>query len=291
MKQNFAQQWLEILCTIIPEAISAMFMMLDSQEKQIRPLAKWPTDLDHYADFTPIVKFALKKQKQVCIPNVHVSDKRSFDFFALPIYIQSELLGVIVIKVNHLPTSRHQAVFDTLKQGAQWLQLAHSNQNKGDNNDFYSSIVGLLAACFEQTSYREGLIRLVTELTRKFNCERVAFGEFQHYHCRVVALSNSAGFDARSNLMQKIADAMDEAIEQDSAIIFPDPKSILIQRAHQELARKFGTGSLCTIPLIHEHQVFGAITLLRSEEMPFDQETLDLSQQTLALMTPFSLIS
>ena len=136
MKQNFAQQWLEILCTIIPEAISAMFMMLDSQEKQIRPLAKWPTDLDHYADFTPIVKFALKKQKQVCIPNVHVSDKRSFDFFALPIYIQSELLGVIVIKVNHLPTSRHQAVFDTLKQGAQWLQLAHSNQNKGDNNDF-----------------------------------------------------------------------------------------------------------------------------------------------------------
>lgn len=85
---------------------------------------------------------------------------------------------------------------------------------------------------------------------------------------------------------------MDEAIEQDTAIIFPDPapsskKGKLIQRAHHELARKFGSGSIFSIPLTHQQETFGAITLLRSEDKPFDNETLDLCQQTMALMTPF----
>ena len=128
---------------------------------------------------------------------------------------------------------------------------------------------------------------MVTELTPEFNCDRVAFSEFRRYHCQVVALSNSSSFDDRSNLIQKIADAMDEAIEQDSTIIFPDPKARLVQRAHQDLARKFGSGSLCSIPLIHEKKVFGAVTLLRSEEKPFDRDVLDLCQQALSLTTPF----
>jgi len=133
---------------------------------------------------------------------------------------------------------------------------------------------------------------MVTELTRSFNCERVAFAEFNHYHSQVVALSNSANFDSRSNLMRKIADAMDEAIEQDAAITYPIPensskKAKFIQRAHQELSRKYGSGSILTIPLIHQQKIFGAVTLLRSEDKPFDKETQDICQQTMSLMTPF----
>jgi len=184
-----------------------------------------------------------------------------------------------------LPESRHAAVFNSLKRGVKWLRLANVTDTQDDN--FYTSVVGLLAACFEQSSYQQGLIRMVTELTREFNCERVAFSEFRHHHCHLIAISNSSSFDDRSNLVRKIADAMDEAVEQDSAIVFPDPDTKQIQRAHQDLARKFGAGSLCSIPLIHDQEVFGAVTLLRSEEFPFDSETLDLCQQALSLITPF----
>jgi len=285
MNKQFLQRWLTTLCSFIPGVHSAVFMVPDREKNLIRPLARVPSNLEQSADFLPIVKYTLKKRQQGCFPKAQTRDGQAFDLFSLPISIQSRMLGIVVIKAKHLPTTHQQAVFKVMKQGVKWLTLAGVNNTQDDS--FYSNVVGLLAACFEQESYHQGLIRMVTELTREFDCDRVAFSEFRRHHCQVVALSNSSSFDERSNLIQKIADAMDEAIEQDSAIIFPDPKASLVQRAHQDLARKFGSGSLCSIPLIHEKKVFGAVTLLRSEEKPFDRGVLDLCQQTLSLTTPF----
>ena len=285
MNKQFSQQWLATLCSFIPGVHSAMFMVPDREKNLIRPLASLPANLEQPKDFLDIVKYTLKKRQQGCFPKAQTSNGQAFDLFSLPVSIKSRMLGIIVIKVKHLPTSHHEAVFKVMKQGVRWLKLGGVNNTQDDN--FYTSVVGLLAACFEQQSYHQGLIRMVTELTQNLSCERVAFSEFRGHHSQLVALSNSANFDDRSNLIQKIADAMDEAIEQDSTIVFPDPKSRLVQRAHQDLARKFGAGSLCSIPLIYEQKVFGAVTLLRSEENPFDLETLNLCQQTLSLMTPF----
>ena len=285
MNQKFSQLWLATLCSFIPGVHSAVFMVPDRGNNSIRTVAKLPASLGQINDFISIVKYTLKSREHGYFPNARTIGDQAYDFFSLPVLMQSKIFGILIIKVKHLPESRQAAVFNSLKRGVKWLRLGNVTSTQGDN--FYSSVVGLLAACFEQGSYQQGLIRMVTELTREFNCERVAFAEFRHHHCYVVAISNSSGFDDRSNLVRKIADAMDEAVEQDSAMVFPDPDAKQIQRAHQDLARKFGAGSLCSIPLIHDQEVFGAVTLLRSEEMPFDSETLDLCQQALSLITPF----
>ncbi|MCZ6471612.1 MAG: efflux RND transporter periplasmic adaptor subunit [Gammaproteobacteria bacterium] len=285
MNQKFSQLWLATLCSFIPGVHSAVFMVPDRGNNSIRTVAKLPASLGQINDFISIVKYTLKSREHGYFPNARTIGDQAYDFFSLPVLMQSKIFGILIIKVKHLPESRHAAVFNSLKRGVKWLRLGNVTSTQGDN--FYTSVVGLLAACFEQGSYQQGLISMVTELTREFNCERVAFAEFRHHHCYVVALSNSSGFDDRSNLVRKIADAMDEAVEQDSAIVFPDPDAKQIQRAHKDLARKFGAGSLCSIPLIHDQKVFGAVTLLRSEEMPFDSETLDLCQQALSLITPF----
>jgi len=256
----------------------------------MRPLAIIPASLEIITDFADIVKYALKKRSQVCIPKAETLNNQTYDFFALPIYSQKILLGVIVIKVKHVAESRHTGIFKSLKQSIKWLGLANLAKDQGD--DFYIHVVGLLASSFEQLSYHESLIRMITELTQSFDCERVAFAEYNHYQSQVVALSNSANFDSRSNLMRKIADAMDEAIEQDTAITYPKSKSSstktkFIQRAHQELSRKYGSGSILTIPLLNQQKIFGAVTLIRTEDNPFDNETQDICQQTMALMTPF----
>ena len=180
-------------------------------------------------------------------------------------------------------------MFDFINSGIKWLGLASFSKPEpgpGDN-EFYSNVVGVLASCFEQGSYHQGLMRMVAELTSQFHCERVAFAEQQGHHSRVIALSNSAHFDQRSNLVRRIEDAMDEAIEQDNMILFPADDSKAIQRAHQDLASQFCPGTIATIPLIHDREVFGAITLLCSEDLPLDVKSLDLCQQTLSLLTPF----
>jgi len=285
MNNKFSQQWLKIICSQLPDIESAIFMTPDIKTRQLRVLAKWPSTLKSAAEFNEVVQYVLKKREQVYFPAAVEIDQQSFDLFALPVLSQKKLLGILVIKIKHQPEPRHKAIFSSLKQSVKWLQLSTPSQSQSD--DFYSHVVSLLASCFEQTNYQQGLISMVTELTRVFNCERVAFAEYQGHYSQVIALSNSASFDDRSNLIQKIAAAMDEAIEQDNAVTFPDPDSKLILRAHHELARKFGSGSICTLPLIYDQKVFGAISLLRSEENPFDQQTLKLCEQTFSLLTPY----
>jgi len=285
MDSRFSQIWLDTTCKMIPDVHSAIFVMPDGVNRQMRLMAKWPTDLEQHDDLLAIVKYCLKKSEPVCMPSSDTIDNQVYDFYALPIQIQSTSYGAVVIRIEHLPESKQKQVFSSLKRSIQWLRLA--GVSNGQEDGFYSHVVSLLASSFEQGSYHQGLIRMVAELTAEFQCERVAFAEYHRHHCRVIALSNSAEFDQRSNLVQMIADAMDEAIEQDDVIQFPDPKAMLILRAHQELARKFGSGSLCTIPLVHENQVFGAITLLSSEDNSMDSKAINLCQQTLSLMTPF----
>jgi RND family efflux transporter MFP subunit len=285
MELNFTQLWLNILCTTLNEVHSAIFVIQDDDSQAIQPLAKWPENLSGSEDFAQIIKYALIKNEPVSVLNVQQANNHRYDYFALPVAIQSQVLGTIVLKIEHSPTERHETIFNTLQQSVQWLPLGNSKHNEEEG--FYVSIINLLATCFEQKSYREALISLVAELTQSLNCERVALGEFENQHSKVVALSNSAQFDARSNFMQKMADAMDEAIEQDNLILFPNPNTATITRTHQELARKFGSGCLLTIPMMYGGEVYGAITLSRTEEQPFDSETVLLCKQTVSLLTPF----
>jgi len=287
MNSRFSEKWLETLCSLLPGVHSAVFMVPDQSNEQMHLLARWPEELDKYQDFFATVKYALKKRGEVCLAKAQVVDGQALDYFAKPVYIRSRLVGVLAIKMNHLPTNKHLAVFHSIKRSIKWLGLASFLKSENARDNFYGDVVGVLASCFEQGGYQQGLMRMVAELSSQFNCDRVAFAEFRNHHCELIALSNSAEFDQRSNLVRKIADAMDEAVEQDSAILFPDKESKVIQRAHQELARKFGSGSIATVPLIFERKVFGAVTLLCSEELPLDDRTLDICQQTLSLLTPF----
>lgn len=285
MNAGFTQHWLTILCQAINGVHSALFILLNGDNQSVQVTAKWPADMTDVNDFAEIIKYAINKNEPLSIVNVQEPSKGHYDFFVQPVLFQTELLGTILVKVNHTPKEHHDATFKTLQQGVRWLELANTGQDK--NPDSFAPAIALLSACLEQKSYREALISLVTELTQALNCEQVAVGEFENQHSKIVALSNSAHFDARSNFMQKIADAMDEAIEQDSLIVYPQPYANVMQRAHQELTRKFGAGCSLTIPLVNDEDFFGAITLLRREDKPFDPETVSLCQLSMSLLTPF----
>jgi RND family efflux transporter MFP subunit len=285
MSDRFSQKWLETLCSLLPNVHSAVFMVPDPEADGFHLLARWPNGLDQYMDFFESVKHALKQRGEACLAKAETVDGQALDYFVKPVYIRSKLAGVLSVKMNHLPTAKHLDIFQSLKRGVQWLGLASYNRTESD--EFYGSVVGVLASCFEQQGYQQGLMRMVAELTSEFNCERVAFAELRGHHCNVVALSNSADFDQRSNLVRRIADAMDEAVEQDRAILFPNANSKLIQRAHQKLVRKHDIASVATIPLASSGKVFGAVTLIGDGGSALDGKTLHLCQQILSLLTPF----
>ena len=286
---DFAQNWLNIQCQTIPELFCALLLIADKDNKSLHPAAQWPEQNKQAFELVAIAKKAYTQQQTATnSPQVNQPETTDqADYLALPIFADAQLIGVIAIKTKAQSQTLQEKNLDTLRLGTHWLAMPNLKQES--DNEFYTTVTKLTATCLEQDTYKQSLITLITELTTHFDCERVAIGEYNGRQSKVVALSNSAQFDAKSNLTRLIEDAMDEAIDQDQIITTPhhDDQQVAADIAHRELARSFGSGAICTLPLVYDGQVFGAITMEYRDESPISPESIRLCEQTMALATPF----
>lgn len=287
--KNFAQSWLDTQCLSIEGLNTALFLLTKNDNKTLIPVAQWPIDNKEPMELLIVAKLAIKKRGNVI--NSDLDDSSSgntqFDYLASPIYLDKQLLGIVAVKITHQDEQSQQKILQSLIVGTKWLGLLKATNKPKDS--FYMTVVQLTVNCLQQDSVQKIFTVLINEFTREFLCERVTIGKIKTHHAQVVALSNSAKFDAKSNLIQSISAAMDEAIDQDQIVVYPetDPENTGITYAHAELARKFGSGAICTIPFVFNESVFAILTMERSESNPFDKETISICEQTLALLSPF----
>jgi RND family efflux transporter MFP subunit len=287
--KNFAQNWLDIQCQSIEGLCSALFLLTDADKTSLKPAAQWPVDSKEPMELVAVSMLAVKSRDNVVNSNIRdeTTEKQTFDYLASPIFINKQLLGIIAVKTTHHDEQKQQKILHAITVGTKWLGMTQSTDEPQDQ--FYMTVVKLAVNCLQQDSVNKAFIVLINEFTREFSCERVAVGEITHHHAQVIALSNSANFNDKSNLIRTISAAMDEAVDQDQVTVYPETsnETTAITHAHAELARKFGSGSICTIPFVFNETIFAVLTMERSEINPFDQETINICQQTLALISPF----
>ena len=147
MHNRFSEKWLETTCAMLPNVDCAVFVVPDASNEQLHLLAHWPRERDQHAELLDTVKYALKKRDEVCIANAQVIDGQQMDLFAKPIYLRDELVGVLAIRLHNLPPAKHTAVFESLRRSVRWLGLASFTKPQSD--DFYGTVVGMLASCFD----------------------------------------------------------------------------------------------------------------------------------------------
>ncbi len=287
--KHFSQNWLDIQCQSIEGLCSALFLLTDIENKGLRPVAQWPKNSNESLELVAVSKLAVSNQDIAINSNISTNstEKQTFDYLASPIYIEKQLLGVIAVKTTHHDEKKQKKILHALSVGSKWLAMSQASEESQD--PFYTTVVRLSISCLQQNSVNETFSVLINELTKEFSCERVSIGHVKNHHAQVIALSNSAKFDDKSNLIRTISAAMDEAIDQDQVTIYPetDKQTASITLAHAELARKFGCGAICTIPFVYDESVFAVLTMERSEATPFDQQAINICEQTLALISPF----
>lgn len=147
-------------------------------------------------------------------------------------------------------------------------------------------VLGLQARALAQDGYVAAATAVVTELAQLLGCERVSIG-FQHNgNARVGAISHGADIGSRQQLVRAIGAAMDEAIDQGSAIVHPLPpeSSPSVSLAHTELSRSNGQASICTVPIVSRTRSHGALVFERREA--FDAPTLETAKDVAGLVGP-----
>lgn len=290
--REFCQSWLAIQCRMISGVEGAAVLVLLEPEGSYAPVAVWPDVRRDMSHFSEAAQRALVERRGLILPAVAEGGKEvAGHHIAYPIEAVGKLRGVVVLHVGARSEAELQAALRSLHWGAAGLEALFTREAVTQQlmvSARLQSVLELIAAAGRQERFTASTMTLATELASRLHCERVCIGFVRGSQVRIDAVSHSAEFKDRTNLLRAVAAAMDEAIDQGVTVAFPVLPGMApaVIRAHEDLARDQNVGAILTVPLPAKQRMVGAITLERSAERPFDQEAVELCEALAGLVGP-----
>ena len=154
----------------------------------------------------------------------------------------------------------------------------------------------LIGAINTAPNFKGACIQLVNDLAKQFQLDRVALGWVEQDATKVRAISDVEHFSRQTQMVQKLAGAMDECLDQEQAVMYPPPPSegpsadVLlsqaISHAHRELIAGNAKMKVCSLPLRAGEDVIGVVTLESAGEGAIDVSSVELMQAALDLVAP-----
>lgn len=288
--QAVTQQWLDFQCKLMPGINRAVLMLAESETDNYRVVAHWPEDFSDSDQFSKAGEMAMDKQRLV-FQAAEVSQEQSEQellIVAYPLTFDERTAGVVALEMPRRSPQEMVSLQKALAWGATWLDYLLRQEQDLPAKAPLVTVLDFVAIALEQGGFQASAMAVATELATRFSCERVSIGFSNGKHVQVHALSHAAQYDKRSNLIRDIGLAMDEALDQESTLVYPETQHAApkVVRAHADLAQRQGAGAICTIPLTDNGALIGAITLERPAELSFESDTVELCQHIASLVGP-----
>lgn len=290
--ESFATTWLNLFSRIVgPDMVRGVVVLGEPDTGPFSPVAIWPKGMLGSPWLIQGVEAAVGRREAVVERGKRAptedDPKRKLDVVSVPLLVDEAVCGAVSIEVLHQGPEGVSTVVDQLKWGIIWLEALVRRQKVG-SSDRMVTVLELIATSLHHERFQAAATAVATELSGILRCERVSIGFLKGKHARVRALSHSASFGKKANVVRAIEGAMDEAIDQQATVLYPPVKDgpVQVVRAHEALAKEHAAGSICTVPLAEGQNILGAITLERAEQEPFDERTVKLCEHAGALIGP-----
>jgi multidrug resistance efflux pump len=148
------------------------------------------------------------------------------------------------------------------------------------------AVLALQARALSLESFLAAAIAVVNELAQQLGCERVSIGFQAHGRVAVAAISNQTDFRAQQDVVQAIAGAMEESLEQRVSVVYPMPPGSAggASLAHAQLAKLNGHTAIATMPFASRSRTLGALVCERRNG--FDARALELAKDAAMFVAP-----
>jgi hypothetical protein len=236
--EAFCKTWLALQCHRVQGVAGGVVLLGSSDDdRPLVPAAFWPdrqADLQHLAE---VAERAVLERRGLILKRQQEAGTAPGYNIAYPIQAKGRLFGVVALDVEPRAESALREVMHQLQWGAAWMEVlfyrGESSRDLAPQRRLQTA-VSMLATLVSQKGFRGSAVALATALATQFGCDRVSFGFLRRGSIRVEALSHSAQFAKDANLMRAIAIAMEEAIDQETAIVFPPHpgEESLVTRGH-----------------------------------------------------------
>ena len=261
------QRWLNDYCDRCEAVSSAVVITSDAQTQRLHPVAGWPADAPESLSLLAAARAAVQRAQPVfLVPPVSPSETEHARIVSLPLSSGDTTLGAVALALRSANDATANEFLAHLKRSGSSLISALSDSIEGGavGSVEAARLIQIQSTLLGRPKLAEAATELANELATTLRFDRVAIGLIEGGKASLLALSHSAEFQHGQSVPRLLAAAMEEAVDQRCTVVHPSlpgdkPRIVM---AHAELALKAGT-SVCTVPLIHDGHIVGAVSLER----------------------------
>ena len=285
---QLTNNWLHALCNLTPGVTRAVVFLKTPQENQFGIAALWPDKLEDHEALAKVARDTIASSKPHLLSNQvkegETGEPR--DIISCPLFVDKALHGAVVVDLYNRVAAKQQEALQQISGAAYWYEAILKQHSSAEKTQLVT-IVELVATCLEHDKFQEAATDVATDLTARLAADRVSIGFVDGSTLSVEAVSHSAGFDKKSNLIRDMGEAMHEAIDQNCSISFPQPAdSVIPTDCHAALAGDHRLGSLLSVPFAVNGAMCGAVLFERPIDKPFDPTTVEYCEQIVAMIGP-----
>lgn len=291
-REDFFPGWLALQCSFVPNLIQGLLVIGNPQTRTYSPVARWPERGGNAERLAELSERVIDEQCGLLVElDSSPANKEPHYGVAYPIIIDEQFYGLIAAEVAAYSEEQLKPVMEHLQWGVSWIELFFIRRQSRDHKktlDHLRLAVDLLAGTLSEEKFEGAAMTFATELATALKCDRVSLGMMKGRYIKLRAMSHSTQFGERMNLVHSIEKAMDEAVLQRREVLLPETEDrpITINRDHKALSSQFRAGAILTIPLYGDGRWYGAMTLERSSEYPFDKNEVEFCKSVASLVFP-----
>lgn len=213
---EFCTGWLSLQCLNIPR-VNVALLLLEQTDGRFVPVAVWPSAKTDASHLVPAAQQCLGEKSGKLLreqPGAQV-------VMAYPVHIDGLARGALVLDVGDRTNTLLQGVFRQLQWGIGWLEAFLLRRQNIENAELLQRArvaLDVLAGVGGHTRLEPMALALVNDLASRFSCSRVSLGVDRGGQTQLLAMSHSAVFEKKTQLVTSLESAMDEAIDRQRTV-------------------------------------------------------------------------
>lgn len=287
--EAYTEAWLTLLCRSVQRVARAVVLLDETGEGAYAIKARWPSGEAPHPAMMEAAKAATAEQRGV----VQSDGSNGTAHVAYPFLIGDRDYGAVAIEIASEPGPHLRGVMRQVQWGAAWMEVM-LRRRLGDADRMVlertKAALDFLATALDEEGFSAACTAVVTELATRLHCDRVSVGFMKRGSVAVATISHSARFGRRMKLIRQIGSAMDEALDQRTAILYPqdseEDDGLVTTIAHRDLSHGDGSDIVLTLPLTLRDRFIGAVTLERPADKSFDAETIAIAESVVTALGP-----
>ncbi len=288
MESPAAERWLQTFCDRTPQSVEGAVMLLEENNTDLNKVAQWPQQRQLSLTIMSAARAAVQRMQPLTIvPAVTEHGSEYSCIMAAPLRFGTQILGAVAVAIRTSDSEVTATLLADLVQSVTTLvNLLNTIPAASRPADAFK-LLQLQTAFLAQTKLAEAAGAFASELATMLKFSRVSIGLMEHGHIQILAISNSADFKNHQELLRSIAAAMEEATDQAESVTFPEleDSKLRIRVAQAALVKRTGN-ALCSIPLVSNGNIIGALSLEHQGLTPLSREAIIWYEHIAILVAP-----